>query len=710
MSFVNIGLLAGGLFIAVPIALHLIMRQQPKLMEFPAIRFLRERQQTNTRRLRLRHLLLLALRVAAICLLALALARPSLQSTAILSEEAPVAAALVFDNSPRMDYEHRNQTRLQVAQEMAAKLLTKMPGDSQVAVVDGQTLVPAFAVDLGMALRRTERLQVSPVTRPLPELIEDSLEKLEEVDASKLRRELYVFTDLSKASWQETATSTIEARLEAAEEVGIYIIDVGVEEAQNFGLGELRLSRELLARNGSTDVAVDLLRTGPDEQRNVELYLVQAGRERKLRQQTADWSREEIRQVEFSLPRLELGTHQGVVRILGEDALPWDDAKHFTVEVRDAWKVLIAAARPEDAVYLTEAIAPSGFREEGRSRFECEVIDIVKIDQQRLGDYAAVCLLDPPPLAEQTWEYLARYAQEGGALATFLGRNAQLEAFNADAAQTVLPGRLRMISRLESWLAPTAYNHPILAKFEPIKEAVPWRDFPVFKYWLFDELDEAARVILPYGSRYPALIEEALGAGVVLTMTTPVSDPANDRQRREWNQLPTGFEPWPFVMLANETMLYLVGSQEEQLNYRAGDRVLLEGGRDRLPPIVLLQTPDGNQDRRTVDPRENVLEITTTDQVGNYRVVAGGREAGIDRGFSVNVGPEVSRLERLEPEGLDAVFGEDGYRLARNPEEIEGQQERSRVGQELFPYLMAILAAVLACEHFLANRFYRREA
>ena len=76
----------------------------------------------------------------------------------------------------------------------------------------------------------------------------------------------------------------------------------------------------------------------------------------------------------------------------------------------------------------------------------------------------------------------------------------------------------------------------------------------MFKYWQLGELADGANVIVPYSPNDPALLERPVGRGRVLTMTTPVSDPANLRARGPWNILPTGFEPWPFVMLSTEMM------------------------------------------------------------------------------------------------------------------------------------------------------------
>ena len=80
MAFLNASLLAGGALMAIPVILHLLMRQKPRQLVFPALRFVKERRESNTRRLRLRHWLLLALRCAAVGLVAVALARPSVAS------------------------------------------------------------------------------------------------------------------------------------------------------------------------------------------------------------------------------------------------------------------------------------------------------------------------------------------------------------------------------------------------------------------------------------------------------------------------------------------------------------------------------------------------------------------------------------------------------------------------------------------------------
>ncbi len=708
-------MLAGAVLVAAPIVLHLIMRQQPKHLIFPALRFIQRRQETNKRRLKLRHLLLLALRCAAIVFLALALARPSLQSAGFLGDrEAPVAAALVFDTSPRMQYRNQNQTRLEAAQESADRVMAQLPKDSDVAVLDSRNLSAAFAVDTAIARQRLERLKITAAAQPLPELCEEALRLV--TGSSKARKEIYVFTDLGRSAWPADAAARLREKLAAKPEVALYVIDVGLESPQNFALGNLRLSADVLARNTPLNLETELVRFGPEEESTVSAWLIDSdGQPQKRAQTTAKAQPDQSQVIDFQIDGLDQGTHQGFVRIAGEDSLAADDARYFTVEVRPPWKVLVAAPKPAQrrAIFLTEALAPAAFRRTGQARFDCDVIPIDDLATKSLDDYAAVCLLDPPPLADPTWQSLANYVDRGGGLAIWLGRNAQpkgqsVEDFNTPAALKVMPGKLaQQWHRQDAFLAPQDYQHPLLAKFRSIAGGVPWDAFTVWSHWKLSDLADGVNTVIPYSNGQPALLERSVGKGRMLVFTTPISDEANDPDL--WNLLAVGAEPWPFVMLSNEMLFYLVGSGEERLNYLAGETATIRLPEDERQLIFSLRTPEGEEYPQSVDQKTGNLVITTTSTPGNYQLRSGGTQGGVRRGFSVNVPAAATDLARLSHDELATLFGKDRFRLSRSKDEIERDVGLGRTGHELYPLLIIIVALLLGMEHLLANRFYRRD-
>src|SRR5262245_20652970 len=414
MAFVNLSLLLGGTFVAIPVVLHLIMRQKPKQLIFPALRFIHERRLANQRRLQLRHWLLLVLRCGAIGLFVLALARPSVASGALSSwisagllaalallaailalaalvrgvsrlvtggfaavaalllvatlfvagralagkspvlgdQEAPVAAALIIDTSPRMQYRQENKTRLEAAQEMAQWLVQQLPSESQLAIMDSRAGSGAFAVDRSAAASAVERLRTVGTPRALPEVVEAAVKLLNQ--KPEFRKEIYVISDLAASAWKQTGTTDLQKLLTANEEVLLYVIDVGAEKPRNYALGELTLSGEVLPAGSDLTIEATVSATGVGGERTLELWMEQIDptlpiiRDGKPVLPKAHLRESRIvrlspgssEQVQFKVagsvsdarqpaagPQVGLqpGVHQGWLRIVGQDGLALDD-------------------------------------------------------------------------------------------------------------------------------------------------------------------------------------------------------------------------------------------------------------------------------------------------------------------------------------------------------------------------------------------------
>jgi hypothetical protein len=628
-------------------------------------------------------------------------------------QESPVAAALVFDTNPRMQYRQQNQSRLEVAQETALWLVPQLPAESDVAVVDARTASAVFSVDVGAARQRIERLNADSMSQPLALSIEAALKLVRESD--KLRKEIYIFTDLSSADWSPEATRELTKRLADTLDVGIYVIDVGVKDPQNFGVDALQLSGDVVSQSSSLRIGADVTHVGLPGQRELELYLVdrQSGQPAVRGRQALAFAEGDSQHADFVLRGLATGVHQGFVKLVGQDALECDDRQWFTVEVRPPWKVLIVAPKetarkPSDyALFLSQALAPHALRVKGEAAFECEVISSDALTDAKLDHYGAVCLVDPRPLEPGVWQRLHAYVSAGGGLGIFLGRNAgPVEAMNEPLAQELLPGKLA-----RQWnapdgvsLAPQSDQHPVLAYFRGNVDSIPWEVMPVFRHWQIVQLADGAAVVASYSNGQPAIVDRPVGRGRVVTLTTPVSDP---NRADAWNQLPTGEGAWPFQKLMQGLVQYLVGSAQQRLNYLTQDTAIVRLSPADEFPIFLLDTPRGDQLRTPVDEKQNALVITSTETPGNYRLRAGGGEDQANLGFSVNLPGSVSQLTRASGDELQAVFGDTPFRLAANREEIDRSVSAGRVGRELFPFLIVLVVLLLAGEQVLSNRFYQ---
>jgi hypothetical protein len=711
MGFVTPALLGGALLIGVPIVLHLIMRREVRQFVFPALRFVQQRKSVNQHRLRLRQLLLLALRCAVICLLAFALARPTLRGSGVAGkEDSPIAAALVFDNSLRMTYLHENQTRLEQARELAGWLLEQLPMDAPVTVIDRASRYGGRETDRSAAELRIERLEASSVVRPLEDALRDAVDWLK--TQTDHRGEVYVFTDLASADWSDDALVAFKDRLDELPGTSIYVVDVGVEKPHNFALGALRLSSQELSPGSLLQIDTELIATGAalaQQELTLELHTMDSsgGTQNRGQQVVSAGTTGDAASVEFSLSGLQLGTHQGFMRIVGDDPLHCDDVRYFTVEVREPRKILLLGEQPADTLFLREALAPASPAGVLRSHFVCETRSFAELDETPLADFDAVCLVDPTPLTPTAWQTLTDYVHSGGGLGIFLGRNARRDPLNEPAPQQLLPAKLRWQSRDATYLRPSATDHPALHELAELGDAVPWSEFPVFKYWELESPADDVYVLAPFANGQPALVERRVGTGRVIAMTTPVSDPAHDDP---WNVLPTGPDPWPFLALANGIAEYLVGAGDAQLNYLAGQTAILQLAPSEQVASYVLEMPGATPVRQSLTPGQQDLSITSTEALGNYRVRAGGQGGQLDRGFSVNGSPAISDLARADFATIVDALGKDRVQLARSRQEIEVRVGQGRVGRELFPALMIALVIVLGAEQFLANRFYRYTA
>ena len=777
MSFIHLSLISiGSLFLAVPIALHLAMRQKARHQIFPALRFLQLRQMTNKRRLQLRQWLLLFLRCAAVLLLALALARPSVASSQLSQwlvtggqgilllvlvfvtiaafvyrrgwllivplfvlillvtgsliassvaivrgespvflgdSQAPIAAVVLIDTSPRMSYLYQNQTRLEAAKETGRWLILQFPQDSDVAVIDAESNVVAFAVDAGAALKTVDSTQVTFRRQPWTQLLEQSLELLQQSDLP--RKELYIVSDLTRQTWGDSITAGFAQKLSQAGNVTVQLIDVGVTEPRNDSLNTLELADEMLTSGGAMNLRVSVERDGPPSHCTLELSLetdedrdpIFVDGELQL-PETSVRRRVELElepgipaSTNFQLPALPFGTHHGYVEIVGDDALPLDNRKFFTVHVRSAWPVLIVSDDRVTSDLLNAVLSPTGF---AGAKFDCKVVDTNQFKNERLDNYAAVALLDPPPLDEFVWETLQDYVEAGGGLAIFLGRNAESAVrFNSDAALEVMPGAIDRQWRDDEGLFFTIrdFEHPMLRIFSDARSSIPWDSMPIFRHWVLGDLAESTTVLLPFSNNKPAIVERLLGKGRAIVVTTPVSE-IDGPGRDPWNQLLNSTDPWPYLMLLDRLFVYLVQSQDAPLNYLTGQvaQVMSPSTDSQRWPLL---TPRG--DWQDVASLQGQLRVPFTDEPGIYRLKID-LASETPRGFSVNLAGEETRLDRITTEQLEQIFGKDAFRLARERSEVVREIDQARMGREFYPFLLPVLALVLGLEFILANRFY----
>ena len=711
LSFLNILLLIGMAVVAIPVLLHLLMRRKPVPHRFPALRFLQARSQVKKRRLKLQHLLLLLVRALALCMLVLALARPVLRGTGwIVDQEGPVAVACVVDTAPRMLLRQENRTRIDEVQDIASKLFEKLPPESKIAIVDTGDGGVSFSPSTVAAANRIERLTAGASSVNLATAMNDAVRLLESSDIG--RRELYVFTDLSHGGWEQPVQADWDTLHPS---VNLVFIDVSAKHPQDFMLESLELSAECLTVGSPLNVSVITRRVGPESARSVAIeFQDQEGSFVRRGEKPVVWKDGEEQKVRFEINGLEPGVHQGRVLIEGGDGLPADDSIEFTVDVGPPTRVLVVSPEPVGTTGLifVEAVAPFPLVSAGRSKFNVTLDSFDHLENASWSDFRSIVLIDPPPLPPRTWEMLHEWISKGGGLVVWLGPSVGKPGdFSSAESESVLGGRIKRVWRSpdrSNYFAPSSLDHPILAAFRRVGDSVPWQDFPVFRHWEFqptsknDDVESSSALSLAsYRNGLPALFERILGKGRVVIVTTPVSQSADDPQA--WNQLATGFEPWPFVMLANEILEYVVETPDS-LNIKSGEVARLRLQRHDLPTATV-RTPLGDTFPVAIDQQQGSIAVSATRQPGNYRIRSGGKTSGFVKGFSARLPKSSTDFSRLKDDELPLMLGVD-RRIVLDTESLDRDVMNYRVGAELSGWLFLLAAGLLALDWWMSNRFY----
>jgi hypothetical protein len=717
MTFIHPLLLGGLLLAGIPVLIHLIMQQKPKHLLFPAMRFLIQRHRTNQRRLRLRHLLLLALRILLIALFCLALARPRLFSERIgVGSERPVAAVLLFDTSYSMEYRAGERSRLDEARRRALELLDELPDGSRAAVLDSAEAGGEWLHTIAQARERITALKLRPGSGPVTRQISQAYRLFDELNqglepgAEPLPHFLYVFSDRTMAAWDGNDVKN----LKQSERTNAAFVDVGVSEPQDLALGEPELPTAIVAPGDTVEIRVPVRATGMPCDTAISCQLDDET-EAERKQVVLRAGQSEVIVFRRPVDKLTPGPHQARIKLESSDALPFNNECFTTFEVRAGRAILILADAVREAAIWQTALELKGFR--------CVVKPIDEASNLApaalLRDYPAVCLLSVAQpnagLNREIWNKLREYVEKGGGLAILPGSDANREAYG-EAASQVMPAELVSLVQKDEKERGVAWNegesrHPLMMPFREWRKSdnvdffLDARRPQAKKYWEVRPYPAEAEIVVKYTDGRPALVERKLGAGRVLLFTVPL-DRRDQQTHNYWSDSSFG------LVLADKTVSYLAGDAEKaRFTYPSGQPVTIPFPPSPYFPTYTLIGPGltGAETSIRRPEGQNHVQVPQAVMFGQYTVFDS--KGAVVARFSINIRPEESQLERVAVEPIEELLGPGSVlSVDRGSSLRDALQGRWLQPLELFPWLMIAILLALAIENLLSNRFYRQPA
>ena len=657
-----------------------------------------------------------------------------------LDASAPVALAIVVDNGPLSAWQTAGESAFEEMRSAAKQLIAAANSQSRIAVVDRSSTPATFSLDLSGALAKADSVQALQVARPLQARIEAAARLLQTSEIAS--RQLVVLSNLERSSFPENDSSAL-AELSDESSIRITVWDLGRLQGSNRSISVPTLSDDtpapkspvlvstILSVNESAGDAV----LGPtDESAKVtaECVLFPASKSLPVvrdgtivRPSAKPVDRVSVQlmpgrdqELILSLPPMDAGRHLGAVRLMGQDALSFDDVGYFSFEVLPPSRLLIVADQQDEANVIERTVSARAAVNESQSQYEIETIQYIDVAASRLTDFDAVILLDPPREVFEEPEWLSFRRSGGSALLVFgpnLGRGPLIVA---DHLKLKRPWR---IASPGTFLQLSSSTHPAIAALTNLTGGVPFQEFRVYQYWQAEPSDQVLVLAHYAETEHPALIEitsldqPTTPHGRLLCMTTPV--PELIRQSNAWNDLFAGDDAWPAFTLVRQLTRYVAGRKSESWSSLVGSPLTVMVEPNRLADADSVRRLQWFPPIGSTPIPIDLPEITDDEAAKKQRIVVGNaKHAGVHWirgaspgiGFSVNLSRESLQSERLSGPDIQQRLGlEEGPRLIQAIEEMDWTATDSNPAVSLWSPLMLFALVAFLIEQVLGNRFYR---
>ena len=678
MSVLNSYYLAGLFGAAIPILIHLFTRDRIQRVQFPTLRFFAKASRNVLRKKRLLEMILLAMRALACALLAIAFARPLLSSGSgdeIVS--ARTVRVIAADVSASMGRTGLRDALL----EEAGNALDGLSGGSDVAALVAfsdrpETLLPPTRrIDAVRA--RIDALEPGHRGTDLAEAIRQAGAALGRISART--KEIVVLSDLQQTGWEH-----FKGGWKLPPDVKLDIRQISPEGAtENRTIVDAHYPHSMVVDHLARSIAVRVANFSSHPCEDLGVILAREGEEPKT--QHVNLRAEGTAPVRFRCAFATQGDNPVTVTLGSVDTVQEDNTLYLNVRVIPRINVLILNGKPsprplEDAAFFVEkALAPVE-----ESPF---LVRSVPANTVRAGDFEDVLVAvvsNVAAVGRPVVKALSSLLERGGGVLFLPGDRVSPDTFREFFGDLAPCGLRRSLNALtsrgeaaETVLAKIDYEHPIFQVFLRPHHG----DLSSARFTRFWEVKDSqlSRVLARFDNGRTAILERKIGTGVSMMLVSPCD--------LRWNNLPLRAVFLPFL---HQTVRYLAIRTERETAFLVGDRL-------PVPEGMKLKTPGGE-----VLDRSSFIAT----EPGFYHAVD--EEGDAQFCFAVNRDAKEADPTTVSPdEIISALQLSPGETLEEGEVAVGETVATLDDSQNLWWYVILVVAVLLVAELSLANRAYR---
>jgi hypothetical protein len=678
---------------SLPVLIHLLNRRRLKRIRFPAVRFILLSQKRISRSYRLRHWLLLALRTLAVICLALLLANPIFQTGAgLFAGGGPVSLVLILDNSLSMTWSGDGNGFKQ-AKEAASLLIGGVNDGDRAAVIptdiSGRETF-RLKDQKEVLLKEVAGIEIADGTANFAAALSKAYELLNQPAGQK---EIRIVTDMALTGWDQFSLASLK---QADPSIPLKVIRVGrKQQPLNGAVKEIRLGSQGVGVNLPLQIEATVANFGATEIKELLVQLSIDGQSKEQKLATIPAKGETS--VTFQTRIGQAGAHAGQIT-LKKDGLSGNPVANFALDAQDKLRVLLVDGDPQTSLvqsetfFLTRALNPSGERD--TSLFLPTVVLPDGLNAATLENYQVVILANLAALPDAVVPKLQNFLRQGGGMLIFAGDKLQTDSYNQKLG-AALPAQLR-----DKKTGPEAggekidkmdLTHPAL---QSLSDSILQESIKSVRVWGYQRA--AGKPLIALANGEPLLLEQKVGAGQVMLMTTSAD--------RDWSDLPV---KTVFLPLIQSLTQYLAGGKRGNLDggIAVGAVKELSFPANFVGRNLRVTKPDKQNTEVVIagEKERAAAKIEDNDEAGIYRLslpAGGDKDSGAPQIYAVNAPFLESRLDEIGAAELAAKLKP----IRTEVLDVAALKEGGKRVDLALP-LLTLLIVTLLFEGWLGQRF-----
>ncbi|WP_145200886.1 BatA domain-containing protein [Thalassoglobus polymorphus] len=539
-SLINPGILWGLLALAIPVAIHFLLKRQPRIEFWGASRFLKVAVNRKHIQLQVQSISQLLVRIAILTLLVLSAAEPHLGAHLDSKNvDTPVHRLLILDTSMSMSATDGGRSRFdELQRQVLSTLSNRFPGDSWQLLLHGNNdqpdriRIPVY--DPEAIQEEVTQLTTTSQSASLSETLQRALSYADEFPGNT--NEVLFWTDMPVAEWAPSGGQAFELseRLNQLSQLAhLSIIDLSSERTApvNLAVKEVRLQK-VPAKVGAPCTLEVLI--GNPEKRAAKTFVQFLSNSEVIAEKEVEFKSQSEKTVRFETVFTNPELKRCEIRI-GEDALAGDNHYFFAVPVQSEPRVLViedSKSSPEafqQSDFLRLAISPTSESRPAEPNSASLFVSVgpTGFREQSLEKFDVVILAGVSNLTTSDSERLRQFVEAGGGLMISMSDRMSLSQYNerlGPNGANLIPGILEQRLSIEVpdgvpfQVSDASSTHPMVSPFRHHPES-GLSTTRIYAYIRFTPSpDQSLQRVVDLDSSDPLIVEHHVGQGRVITV------------------------------------------------------------------------------------------------------------------------------------------------------------------------------------------------